>query len=230
MGKTSYSSTVSKILLSRILSSTSTTEGGSQTNKSNLEQILCLEENLDIMMNARNRECYAEVTEILQSKKLKDYIKLRLYILKMNSILYEEDVINYAALCLVETLRSGKKVPYPIAWAKVVSQRYISSQYDKAKSSEATDADKLEYWANCRAEDKMPCDETEEIRKKIKLLRPRNQRLLIWRFFKHLSWDKIAELLTQEEGIKISTVTARKRGARALDELRSKYMDESKIL
>lgn len=179
------------------------------------------------MTNVKSRYDYPQVAEILQSKKLREYIKLRLYVLKMNNVLSEEDVINYVALCLVKTLQSGKTVPYPIAWSKVVSQRHISNQYNKSKSSEATDSNKIEYLANRLVYPNTSFDEREEIHKKIKQLRPGNQKILILRFFKHLSWDKIAELLTREEGTKISSATARKRGERALDELRRKYTDES---
>jgi DNA-directed RNA polymerase specialized sigma24 family protein len=177
------------------------------------------------MTNAKHRDDCPEVAEIFQSKILRNYIKLRLYVLKMNNALSQEDVINHVALCLVETLQSGKLVSYPIAWAKKVSERYINSQFSKFKSSEATDSDKIEYFANHLLEQNKSFyeDEKEEIRTKIKQLTPGNQKILIWRFFKHFSWSQIAELLSQEEGKTINVATARKRGERALDELRKRY-------
>lgn len=175
------------------------------------------------MTNARNRDAYPEVAEILQSDKLRNYIKLRLRVRNMNHALSEEDIINHVLLCLVETLQSGKQVSYPIAWAKVVSERYINSQFNKLKSSETTDLDKIEYFANRQMEQHTPFDEQSEICQKFQQLTPGNKKLLIWRFFQHLSWNKIAELLSKEEGKEISSSTARKRGERALCELREKY-------
>jgi DNA-directed RNA polymerase specialized sigma24 family protein len=143
----------------------------------------------------------------------------------MNNALSDEDVVNHVVLCLVENLQSGKSVSYPIAWAKVVSERYINSQFNKLKSTKTTDADKIEYLANRQLEQNTPLDEQAEILQKIKQLTSGNQKLVIWRFFQHLSWHEIAELLTQEEGKIIRTATARKRGERAIDELRKQYLD-----
>lgn len=171
---------------------------------------------------------YKEVAEVLESARLKAYISYRLRILQMNHVLDEKDVINYVALCLVETLRSGKPVSYPFAWAKIVSVRYINSQYNKFKNSYPLDSEKIEYLINRKIEYNTPFDEDdkEEIYRKIKQLTPTNQKIIMWRFFQNLSWTQIAELLTQEEGKTISNATARKRGERALNELREKYLNE----
>ncbi|MCG6135136.1 MAG: hypothetical protein MET45_10795 [Nostoc sp. LLA-1] len=178
------------------------------------------------MTNANYRDDCPEIAEVFQSKTLRNYIKLRLRVYNMNNALSEEDVINHVVLCLVKTLQSEKPVYHPVAWAKVVSERYINNQFKKLKNSELTDSDKIEYLANRLVEQNTPFDEKKEIHKKIKQLTPGNQKILIWRFFQHLSWNQIAELLSQEEGKTINTATARKRGERAIDELRKKYIDE----
>jgi RNA polymerase sigma factor (sigma-70 family) len=175
----------------------------------------------------KNREMYPELKEIIQSKSLKNHIQHRLYTLRMNYFLQEEDVINYVVVSLIETLQSQKYIQYPVAWAKSVSNRFITHQYIKLKKSDVIDFDKVEHLVGCRINHISNLEEEEEeenIHKTIKKLKKSEQSLLIWRFFNNLSWEQIATKLSEEEKREIKVATARKRGERAMNELRKRYL------
>jgi polyhydroxyalkanoate synthesis regulator protein len=88
---------------------------------------------------------FQEVNQVLKSTWLKKYISNRIYILKLSSHISAEDIIQHVTEYLIRDLKSGKKIEYPIAWAKLVSERYISKVYKKNRKTEATEADKIEY-------------------------------------------------------------------------------------
>lgn len=162
--------------------------------------------------------------EILQSKKLRIYVRSRLYVMKMNNLLTEDDVINYVCVELIKAHNSGKSINSPLAWSKVVSQRYIICQRKKASKSEPTELETIEYLAN-NQEQHISYDEKEELKNKMKQLKPATQQILNWRYFQNLSWEEIAEKLSQQENKQVNVATARKRGERALKDLRNLYID-----
>jgi DNA-directed RNA polymerase specialized sigma24 family protein len=175
------------------------------------------------MINLDPHNNFSALDEIVKSKIFRNYIKSRLYILNMNCLLTEDDVINHVVVELLKAHRSGKFIDYPIAWSKIVSERYIGSERRKSKRVEATESERIEYLANHKHTENLGYDEEDEIHKKIQNLKPSSQQILIWRFFQHFCWSQIAELLSNTEGKTISSATARKRGERALDELRKQY-------
>lgn len=175
------------------------------------------------MGNLISNQEQLNLEEILQSRSLKIYIRNRLYMMKMNNFLTEDDVISYACLELVQAYKSGKFINSPLAWSKVVSERYIISQRKKASRSEPTELEKIEFFAN-HQENQTSYEEREELNQKIKQLKSTTQEILKWRFFQNLSWEEIANLLSQQEGKLVNAATARKRGERALKELRNLYI------
>lgn len=162
--------------------------------------------------------------DILQSKNLRIYIRYRLYVMKMNSLLTEDDVINYVCVELIKAHNSGKSINSPLAWSKVVSERYIIYQRKKTSRSEPTELEIIEYLAN-HQEHYIGYDEKEELKNKMKQLKPATQRILNWRYFQNISWEEIADLLSQQENKQVNVTTARKRGERALKDLRNLYTD-----
>lgn len=160
---------------------------------------------------------------VFESKALRIFVRNRLYVLKMSSYISEDDVINYVALCFIQDLKNEKVIHYPIAWAKKVSERYIYKYRKKFNTSSPTESHQIEYLANLQSYQTVCCEEAYEVREKLNQLKPVNQKILWWRFFQCLSWNTIAELLTKEEGRTVNISTARKRGERALNELRKFY-------
>lgn len=174
----------------------------------------------------QSQENFVEVRQVLQSKWLKLHIRSRIHALELSSSVSEEDVIQHVAICLVETLKSGTQVNYPVAWSKLVSERHIQKLYKKHRVTQATESDKIEYLANLRCNENDYYDNDEEIVKKIQQLKPASKEIVEMRFFRSLSWSQVAEILSRQEDKQIRVATARKRGERALEELRQIYFSK----
>ncbi len=177
-------------------------------------------------MTNPNSNDFAEVRQVLEAKWLKIYVKNRIHALKLSSSISEEDVIQYVIMCLIETLKSGTQVDYPVAWSKLVSERHIQKLYKKHRVTQATESDKIEYLANLRCDENDLYNNDGEIAKKIEQLKPASKEIVEMRFFHNLSWSQVAEILSRQEDKQIRVATARKRGERALEELRQIYFSK----
>lgn len=166
------------------------------------------------------------VLQVLQSRYLSAHIKSRLATLKTN--LSEEDVLHYVILSLIETIKSGKEVRNPVSWGKTVAERYISKQYKLCRQSIAVESGTLEFLENLHRPEvsSLDTDDTEYLNSLIERLKHPERQLIRWRFFDNLSWAQIAVRLSTPTK-SVSEQTARKRGERALDALRSLYTDNS---
>lgn len=173
-----------------------------------------------------NQEISQAVNQVLQADWLKIHIRSRIHALKLSSLISEEDIIQYVVECLTETINSGTTINYPVAWSKLVSERRIQKLYNKNKFSEATESQKIEYLASSRCDENSFYNNNDEINKKIQQLKPASRKIIRMRFFEDLSWDKIADILSEQEGKQIRVATARKRGERALNELRQIYFQK----
>jgi RNA polymerase sigma factor (sigma-70 family) len=168
---------------------------------------------------------FPEVLEVLQSGWLRTFCNNRIRILKLSSYLEGEDVIQYAVQCLANELQSGKKIEHPIAWAKTVSERHIQKHFKKNCLTEATPSDRLEYLAGSQSEEMNLhfFDNYEQLHHSMGQLKSTSRQIIEMRFFQKLDWKKIALVLSSQENTEISAATARKRGERAIIELRSYY-------
>jgi len=173
-----------------------------------------------------NQEVSQAVFQVLQADWLRIHIRGRIHALKLSSLISEEDIIQYVVKCLTETINAGTTVNYPVAWSKLVSERRIQKLYKQNKFSEATESETIEYLASLRCNDNSFYNNNEEINKKIQQLKPASREIIKMRFFEGLSWDKIADILSEQEEKRIRVATARKRGERALNELRQMYFNK----
>ncbi|WP_414755905.1 RNA polymerase sigma factor [Anabaena sp. CCY 9910] len=139
----------------------------------------------------------------------------------------EEDVIQHVILCLIEALRAGTQINHPVAWARLVSERYVNNKYKKYRMTEATELDKIEHLATRNNQENRCYEDEADLMQKIEQLKPISKQILIMRFFEGLSWNEIAYLLSKQENKNLNAVTMRKRGERAINELRSYYVNES---
>lgn len=169
---------------------------------------------------------FFEVRQVLHSEWLRIRIRGRIHALKLNSLMSEEDIIQYVVMCLIKTIKSGKQVEHPVAWAKLVSERRIQKLYKKYKFTEATESEKIEYLASKHQVENDFSDNNEQISKNIEQLKPASREILKMRYFQDLSWGEIAEILSRQEGKQIRETTARKRGERALNKLRQLYVNK----
>lgn len=167
--------------------------------------------------------------EIYNSKFLRAFVRGRLNVLRLKHIITEDDVINNVSLELFKAQQSGREIVHPIAWAKIVSERHIMHTKKKNQLIDSLDEmNLLNTIPSSYPEEEENClinEEREEINQKIQLLKPASKKILELRFFQNLSWEQIAKLLSKEEGQEINAPTARKRGERALKELRHLYID-----
>ena len=175
-------------------------------------------------MNPDSKDFF-EVRQVLQSKWLRIHIRSRIHALKLNSSITEEDVIQQVAMYLFETQNSGKQIKHPIAWSKLVSERYVQKVYKKNKFTEATEPETIEYFAS-KHQDENDFNDDRQIKKNIEKLKPANREILKMRYFQDLSWGEIAKILSRRENRQIHETTARKRGERALNRLRQIYINK----
>ena len=66
-----------------------------------------------------NPKDYPQVRQVLEAKWLRIHIRNHIHVLKLSSFLSEEDVVQYAVMCLIEALEEGKQVNHPGAWSMV---------------------------------------------------------------------------------------------------------------
>lgn len=168
---------------------------------------------------------FPEIRKVKESRWLMNYIKNRIYTLRLSSYLSEEDIMQYALCSLYQELKSGKTVQYPIAWAKLVCERYINKQYRKNKNTQTRESSQIEFLANLRSQeiDIHFFDNNEQLHHSIQQLQDSSRKIIEMRFFQQMHWSEIAEILSGQEGKTISEATARKRGERAITRLREIY-------
>jgi DNA-directed RNA polymerase specialized sigma24 family protein len=172
---------------------------------------------------------HSEVLQVLQSRWLFNYIRYRLITLEPKPNVSEEDILHHVIVCLIQTLRAGKEVRYPVAWGKRVAERDIIKHYKLCLRSTAVESETLEFLDNVlrpELSSSFNTDDIEYLNSQISQLKDCDRQLIQWRFFENLSWSQIAVLLSSPTKV-VTEQTARQRGKRALDALRSLYINDS---
>ncbi|MEH2184256.1 sigma-70 family RNA polymerase sigma factor [Nostoc sp.] len=170
-----------------------------------------------------------EVLQVMQSQALSAHIKYRLYILKPQPNVSREDVLHYVILSFIEAIESGREVRNPVAYCKRIAERYIIKQYDLCRQSILVESGTLEFLENIRYQKPSSAFDTDDIvylNSQIARLKDCERQIIQWRFFENFSWSQIAVLLSSSTKV-VSEQTARQRGKRALDALRSLYVNDS---
>ncbi|BAZ08197.1 hypothetical protein NIES4071_00020 [Calothrix sp. NIES-4071] len=177
-----------------------------------------------------------EFEKLIESSGLIKSIRIRLQQFHMNNSLTVEDVLSEVFLRLYRTHRSGKSISNLEAWVRTTSFHYImeESRIQNRNISCSIDlvnlsSDELIRNFSYSSADLEKNEEIDKLNNSMNKLKPENQKILIWRFIDELSWYQIAELLSKEEGKIISESAARKRGERAMNELRSIYNNSLRL-
>jgi RNA polymerase sigma factor (sigma-70 family) len=168
------------------------------------------------------------VLQVLQSPSLSIHIECRLSTLKPKPSVLKEDVIHHVIASLIEAIKSGKEIRNPVAWGKCVAERYISKQYKLCRKSIMVESGTLEFLENIhRQEPFLPfdTDDAEYLYSQIARLKDCDRQIIQLRFFDNLSWSEIAVRLSSSTK-PVTEQAARQRGKRALDALRSLYINE----
>ncbi|HBL13787.1 MAG TPA: hypothetical protein DD379_20810 [Cyanobacteria bacterium UBA11162] len=187
-------------------------------------------------VNSSRRRTIADSLEKMYGLKLtEDNLKnLRehfLDILKQYHLLslYEpEEILNEVGSRFKNTLQKGKKVPKPKlqAWARSTGRNIIRELSRKEKKYRVIGLNEWEVATDeeiSLAVEKQ--EEFERVHDALKELSAETQGLLKIRFFQGLSWQEIALHLAQK-GQNVSVATLRKRGERAINQLREVYFEK----
>lgn len=168
---------------------------------------------------------YEEVNQVLKSKWLRVHVRSRIDALNLKSLVSEDDIIQQVMLYLITALKSGKQIKYPVAWSKLVSERHIQKVYKQNKYTDTTEPETIEYFASQR-QDETEFNDDKQVKKNIEKLKPAYKEILKMRYFLDLSWCEIAKILSRKENKKVHETTVRKRGERALNRLRQRYVNK----
>ncbi|WP_445634104.1 hypothetical protein NSTC745_05856 [Nostoc sp. DSM 114161] len=171
---------------------------------------------------------YPEVLQVMQSQPLSAHIKYRLGRLKPKPNVSHEDVLHHVILSLIKAIKSGREVRNPVAWSRCVAGRYITKQYELCRQSILVESGTLEFLDNReqKPSSAFDTDDLAHLHSQIARLKDSDRQLIQWRFFENFSWSQIADLLSSQTKV-VTEQAARQRGKRALDALRSLYVNDS---
>lgn len=167
--------------------------------------------------------CGLELTEE-NLQNLRKNILGRLKQFHLQGIYEPDDVLNEVVIRFMRTLLKEKKIFNPEAWIRITAYNIIRELSRKQKcqnldhnthESMVASGEDISLYLTQQ-------EESERIHDALKKLSPETQYLLELRFFKGFSWQEIAQYLTQK-GQKVSVATLRKRGERAINQLREVY-------
>jgi len=150
-------------------------------------------------------------------------VRIRLKIFNLQGRYSPEDVIHECLIRWYKAVESGKSIPVLDGWMRLTSLNIVRELRRKS------DKDNL-YEPNILAElvAEIPSSEDDEqwslVRRALQALPEKNQELLELRFFRNLSWDEVA-IFYGNRGEMVSAVAARKRGERALKDLRRVFLE-----
>lgn len=159
-------------------------------------------------------------------KHFLDYLKRY----QLLSIYESEEILYEVASRFRDTLQKGKNVPKPKlrAWASSTGRNIIRELSRKHKKYQVVEPNTLESEVASGEDISLALEKREEwgiIHEALKEIKPEDQDLLERRFFQGLSWKEIAQHLAQN-GQDVSVPTLRKRGERAINQLREVYFDK----
>ena len=133
-----------------------------------------------------------------------------------------DDILNECLLRWYKAVENGKSIPSLAGWMRVTAFNVISELSRETKRANPYDPSLLENLladavdeAGSEGED----DPQLVVRKALNALSDDKRELLELRFFHNLSWNEIADHF-KVRGEKVSVPTLRKRGQRAVEELR----------
>jgi len=167
--------------------------------------------------NSPEPKRYLELTEE-NLNNLRRNFKCRLKQFHLLGIYEPDEVLNEAVLRLIKALHKGNTIPIPEAWIKRTGFNIMREMSRKQK------CENLDESVVASGEDislnLIKQEESERVHDAVQKLSPENQQLINLRFFLGLSWSQIAQHLNQN-GNKVAVDTLRKRGERAIKELKA---------
>jgi RNA polymerase sigma factor (sigma-70 family) len=142
--------------------------------------------------------------------------------------IYEPDeVIDEAVMRLITAIERGKKITNLESWIRSTGYNFIRelSRKRKYQNLDPNTLDSLVASPEDISLYLTQQEESERVHNALKELKPETQELIKLRFFQGLSWPEIVQHLTQN-GQKVSEATLRKRGERAINQLKEVYFEK----
>ena len=157
---------------------------------------------------------------------LRQYFECRLKKFQLFGIYELDELLNEIGLRYFKAIQKGNTIPILEAWVKVTGFNIIHEMKRKQKCQNI-DHNILESVVASGEDISLNLinqEESERVHDAVQKLSSENQQLINLRFFLGLSWSQIAQHLNQN-GNKVAVATLRKRGERAINELRKVYFE-----
>lgn len=132
----------------------------------------------------------------------------------------------------IKAIKAGTKIKNPGAWIRKVSYYILVEEVRRLqvekRASVSFDSIESRFLVEPVSSEN---DETETcyllLRQAVHNLKQEDQKIITLRYFQGLSWEEIREVLISE-GIEVKSVAVlRKRGQRAIERLRGKYLQQT---
>lgn len=135
------------------------------------------------------------------------------------------DVINECLVRLDQAEKNGKFIPNLAAWLRLTTLNVIREFNRDTKKSDSYDPSVLGELISepCTESNSEDDEQYRAVRQALDTLSEDKRELLELRFFHNLSWEEVAAHYTTR-GKSVKVATLRKRGQRALEELREAFL------
>ena len=176
--------------------------------------------------NSPESKCYRDILKEEKIKKICRTFKSYLNQFNLLTICEPCEVLNEAVIRLITALQKGNTILIPEAWIKKTGFNIIREIKRKQKCQNL-DPNIIESVFESGEDISLNLikeEESKTLHDALQKLSSENQQLINLRFFQRLSWAEIAHHPTQN-GNNVAVATIRKRGERAINQLRKAYLD-----
>jgi RNA polymerase sigma factor (sigma-70 family) len=173
----------------------------------------------------RLEENYPQLNAVLSDMEgFKKFVMARLKF-QLDGRYSPDDIINECILRWHKAVEAGKPIPVLDGWMRLTAQnvvRELSRKNQKVYSYEPTVL--AELISGPHDEPKTEDEQHRAVHQTLQALPQEKRELLELRFFHNLSWKDIADAYTNQ-GKKTAVPALRKRGERAMEELRQVFLN-----
>jgi RNA polymerase sigma factor (sigma-70 family) len=170
---------------------------------------------------------YPVLTELLEDLDgFQKFILAKLRSFGLERHYKPDDILNECFLRWYKAVENGKSIPSLAGWMRVTAFNVISELSRETKKANPYDPSILENLlpdAFDEVDGQGEDNQQQAVRKALNALSDDKRELLELRFFHNLSWDGVAAHF-MARGEKVTVSTLRKRGQRAIEELRKVFL------
>jgi len=153
------------------------------------------------------------------------FVCIRLKNFKLDRRYSPNDIISECILRWHQAFEKGKEIPNITAWMKLTATYVIRELKRESNKTHPYDPAIVETFPDISRGDNLESKEQKQmVLTALAALSKDKRELLELRFFQNLSWDEVAAFYTAH-GEKTTTAALRKRGERALKELKKVFLE-----